>query len=256
MVRTLRLCALLAVLALTAACKEEVYSGLTEREANEMIAALQEIGIPASKTKEGEGLSVSVDSGRFAEAVNHLNEQGLPSVNYETFGDVFRKEGIVSSPMEERARYIYALSQELSETIGGVDGVMSARVHVVLPETDMLGRDFQPSSASVFIRHAADAQVADVTPQIKNLVANSIEGLSYDNVTVVAIPVAARQASSETMPALQDVLGIWVHPASVGRLWTLVAIASGVALLSAGGAAAVVLRRRGKADPDAEFERA
>jgi len=48
---------------------------------------------------------------------------------------------------------IYALSEELSRTVSEIDGVISARVHVVLPENDPLRRDLVPSSASVFIRH-------------------------------------------------------------------------------------------------------
>ena len=127
-----------------AGCKAELYSDLSEREANEIIAALMEIGIPAAKdVGRGDGVTVIVDEGRFAEAISHLNARGLPSTRYESIGDVFQREGIVSSPVEERARYIYALSQELSRTVGEIDGVLSARIHVVLPETDMLGPRLQ-----------------------------------------------------------------------------------------------------------------
>jgi len=55
----------------------------------------------------------------------------------------------------------------------------------------MLGRGFNPSSASVSIRHRTDAPIEALTPNIKMLVANSIEGLVYDNVTVVNFPAAA-----------------------------------------------------------------
>lgn len=214
-----------------AGCKAELYSDLSEREANEIIAALMEIGIPAAKdVGRGEGVTVMVDEGRFAEAISHLNARGLPSTRYESIGDVFQREGIVSSPVEERARYIYALSQELSRTVGEIDGVLSARIHVVLPETDMLGRDFKPSSASVFIRHRPDAPVESFTSQIKLLVANSIEGLVYDNITVVTVPAAVTE-TAETTLVLEQVAGIWVHPASVQRLWMTL---GGLALLALG----------------------
>lgn len=165
-------------------CKAELFSDLSEREANQVVAALMSVGIPASKSaSRGDGVTVLVDESRFAEAIEILNAKGLPSDQYDSFGDVFQKDGLVSSPIEERARYIYALSQELSRTIAQIDGVLSARIHVVLPETDMLGRDFKPSSASVFIRHLEDARIAKFTSQVRLLVANSIEGLVYDNVT-------------------------------------------------------------------------
>ena len=220
-----------------AGCKSELYTDLSEREANEMIAALMEIGIPASKDSGGDGVSVIVDEGRFAEAIAHLNARGLPSTRYESIGDVFQREGIVSSPVEERARYIYALSQELSQTVGEIDGVLSARIHVVLPETDMLGRDFKPSSASVFIKHAPDAPVERFTSQIKLLVANSIEGLKYDNITVVTVPAQETEVAEASL-VLEQVAGMWVHPASVQRLWMTL---GGLALVAVACLAVAVL---------------
>lgn len=243
--------ALLSAAFLLAACKTELYSGLSEQEANEIVAALVGSGIPASKqAARGEGITVMVDDGRFAEAMALLNARGLPATQYESFGDVFERKGIVSSPVEERARYIYALSQELSRTIAEIDGVLSARIHVVLPETDMLGRDFKPSSASVFIRHAAEAPVAEFTAQIKLLVANSIEGLVYDNVTVVAIPVAESREASGTVPELTRVAGIWVHPQSVTQLWLTLGGLLLTALAGLGLALWLTLTRRLRARGD------
>lgn len=226
----------LAALLLLTACKTELYTGLAEREANEMVAALAAGGIAAAKTPGAKGLTVTVDEARFAEAVAILNARGLPARTYDSMGDVFKKEGLVSSPTEERARMIYALSEELSRTIAEIDGVQSARIHVVLPEADMLGRDVKPSSASVFVRYAPGSNVESYSTQIKLLVANSIEGLLYDNITVVMVPAeipgteGAGQAAA-TAPALKSVLGIWVHPASAARLWATVGGLLGLATL-------------------------
>ncbi len=219
---------LMALLCLTA-CKTELYSGLNEREANEIVAALSSEGIPASKTRTGrdEGITVQVDEGRFAEAMHILEAHGLPGRKYDSMGDVFRKEGFVSSPTEERARMIYALSQELSQTVAEIDGVLTARIHVVLPDTDMLGRDTKPSSASVFLRYSADQDVERYTSQIKLLVANSIEGLVYDNISVVMVPSSApANAHKAQTPGYISVLGVWVHPASLMRFKGMVALAA------------------------------
>lgn len=242
----LRASALLLVAALTlAGCKSELYSGLQEDEANQMIAALLDAGIPASKTvARGNLATVMVDESRFAEAIAVLNARGLPEQTYDSLGDVFQKEGLVSSPVEERARFIYAMSQELGRTVAEIDGVLSARVHVVLPETDMLGRDFKPSSASVFIRHTADAKVEDFTSQIKMLVANSIEGLSYDNITTVMVPAAQTADAAFRPPQMVQVAGIWVHPESAERLWMTLGGLALLSLGSIGGAMAPMLLRR------------
>ena len=239
----LRFTLALAALVALSACKAELYSGLSEREANEMVAALLGAGIPATKTTAAEGVAVAVDRARFPEAMALLDQKGLPARKYESMGDVFRKEGLVSSPTEERARLIYALSEELSRTVAEIDGVLSARIHVVLPESDMLGRDVKPSSASVFVRYAQGSDVERYAPQIKLLVANSIEGLLYDNITVVMVPAAAAEVAPAPV-AFSHVLGLWMHPGSVARFRMML---SGVAVLVAAlvaGLVVVVLRGR------------
>lgn len=254
--RILRALGLGAALLLLGACKEELYSGLTEREANQIIAALMEIGIPASKEPGAEGIAVHVEESRFPEAIALLESRGLPEATFENFGEVFAREGIVDSPMAERARFMYALSQELSETVAGIDGVLSARVHVVLPETDMLGEEFQPSAASVMIHHAPDVDVSGFTAQIKNLVANSIEGLVYDKVTVVAVPTGVARAEGVAAPILHDILGVWVHPGSVGRLWTLLGLLSGLVVMVGLAAGAMALGRWRGRPADVGFDEA
>ena len=204
------------------ACKSELYTNLNERDANAMIATLLERGIPAGRVAQKNGqMTVIVDDTRFAEAVKLLNEHGFPKDRFATMGEVFKRDGLVASPVQERAQMIYALSEELSRTVSEIDGVLSARVHVVLPENDPLRRDLVPSSASVFIRHDTSLAVNDLIPQIKTLVSNSIAGLSYEKVSVVpvAAPPRARAERSETVP-MSSFLGVWIHSESMPRaMW-------------------------------------
>lgn len=208
------LLALVAVLFL-AACQEDLHTGLDEGEANEIVAVLQDSGISASKRSAGkEGFAVTVERAQFAQAVDLLRRNGLPRPRFDTIGAVFKKEGLISSPVEERARFIYALSQELAQTVQLIDGVLSARIHVVLPENEPLRKDLKPSSASVFIRHRPEIGIDALVPQIKMLVANSIEGLSYDRVSVIAVAAPGGPALAAREPPLTRVAGLWVDPAS------------------------------------------
>lgn len=185
-----KLMGLVLLITLLQGCDTELYSGLSEREANQMIATLNRQGISADRTMQEDGLMiVTVDKAAFADAVDILDKAGLPQEQFENLGDVFQGNGLVSSPMQERARMIYALGQELSNTVSQIDGVRTARVQVVLPDNDLMAGDGRPSSASVFIRHDPSLKVDDLIPRIKTLVANGISDLDYDRVSVV--PIAA-----------------------------------------------------------------
>jgi type III secretion protein J len=176
-----------------ASCKSDLYTNIDQRHANEIVATLRQNGIPADRSAgKGDRISVSVEESRFAEAVAVLNDNGLPKQEFVTLGEVFKRDGLVSSPVQERAQMIFALSQELSRTVSEIDGVLSARVHLVLPENDPLRQQLVPSSASVFIRHHASMPMNDLVPQVKMLVANGVAGLSYDKVSVILVPVAVR----------------------------------------------------------------
>lgn len=184
-----RLCVLSVVIVTLTGCKIDLYTKLSETEANEMIAVLVKNGVAANRVSAKDGTSmVQVDESSFSDAVTIVSNAGLPRPRFVTMGDVFADNKLVSSPVEERARFIYAQSQELSKTLSEIDGVTAARVHLVLPKNDPLREEDKPSSASVFIKHYTDVEVALLLPQIKTLVKNSLEGLTYDKVSVVFIP--------------------------------------------------------------------
>ncbi|MGA7806385.1 type III secretion system inner membrane ring lipoprotein SctJ [Bradyrhizobium sp.] len=188
-----RLATVIMCAAAVASCKSELYTNLDQQHANQIVATLREHGIPADRSPgKGDRVSVSVDESRFAEAVEVLNDNGLPKQEFATLGEVFKKDGLISSPVQERAQMIFALSQELSETVSEIDGVLSARVHLVLPDNDPLRQQLVPSSASVFIRHRASVPINDLVPQVKMLITNGVAGLSYDKVSVILVPVAER----------------------------------------------------------------
>lgn len=136
----------LALMVLTLqACSVDLYTNLDEREANEMVATLLSKGIAANRVLQKDGkLTVTVDEDQFSQAVALLNTAGLPKERFATLGTVFKQEGLVASPVQERAQMIYALSEELSRTVSEIDGVLAARVHVVLPDNDPLQRNAIP----------------------------------------------------------------------------------------------------------------
>lgn len=181
---------MLTSLLLLAGCKAELHSKLNENDANNMMAILLENGISAEKIgdKKAGTYTLNVDESKIPESVALLREHGYPREKVSTMADLFQKDGLISSPLEERARFIYALSQSVQETLSQIDGVLVARVHVVLPEESISGELRKPSSASVFIKYHPSFDLEDMKSDIKLIVEKSIQGLSYDKVSVVMIP--------------------------------------------------------------------
>ncbi|MBV7256953.1 type III secretion inner membrane ring lipoprotein SctJ [Pacificimonas sp. WHA3] len=203
-----------ALLFFLAACSAApLYTDIGEEQANEMLVILDDAGIGASKSADGEGrFALTVDRGDFADAIAALNSQGYPREDYANLGEIFKKEGFVDSEISQRARLMYGLSQELSRTLTALDGVVVARVHLAIPQHDPLADTPKPSSASVLVKHRAGVDMSGHIGEIKALVVNGVEGLSADNVTVAMFPAEPftrpRRGNNETLAASMGVIAL------------------------------------------------
>lgn len=210
----------LALAALLSGCGEQtLYAKLDERQANDMVSALRLSGVPAQKNAREDGFEVLTAEADFARAVQILRAQGLPREDYDSLGKVFKREGFVSTPVEERARLMHALSQELSHTLTSIDGVLQARVTLVVPERHPLSDKVQPSSASVMLKHRPGLNIDTLLPKVRALVVNSVEGLPYESVSVVAFaaePTPVAPPLAETQASVPLVLAIALGTASLG----------------------------------------
>jgi type III secretion protein J len=184
---------LVAALLLSACESQVLFSNLSESEANEIVAALYSSELTVEKVGDSKADSYKIytDKASFSRAVAVLQQHGLPRERFESVGEVFQKDGFVSSPLEERARLNYAISQELARTISNIDGVIMSRVHLAVPKKAHLADSVEASSASVFIKHRADVDLSPSIGKIKSLIVTGLENLPYDNVTVALFPADA-----------------------------------------------------------------
>ncbi|CAM3537729.1 type III secretion system inner membrane ring lipoprotein SctJ [Parendozoicomonas haliclonae] len=203
-----------------AGCEVQLYTGLTEKEGNDMLSILLDNDIPATKTIDKDGIvTLTVGNDDVSRAIRLLRGHGYPKDRFSSVSDIFPKDSLISSPTEEKARYTYSMSQELSATLSMIDGVLTARVHVVLPQDSGSSEENFPSSASVFIKYTPELELAGFVPKVKTLVANSIEGLSLEKITVSLFPSSQVAAERMLLPQeLETVMSIDVTPESSSRL--------------------------------------
>jgi type III secretion protein J len=229
-----RYLAALSLCALLAACSKEVVlqSGLSDPDANEIVMVLNGQGIAVEKRPGKEGVSLVLSDTDLSRATALVNAAGLPRRSRESLGEVFKKQGMISTPLEERIRYLHGLSEELGYTLQQFDNVISARVHVVLPERVAPGEPLLPSSAAVFIKYRPPLDEDAISPRIQRLVASSIPGLSSEDgrskVSVVMTP-------GEPPPPAVKWTTVGPFKIEADRAGTLLATLVVLGLLAAGG---------------------
>ena len=185
-------------------CDVRIHHGLEEREANELVAALQTVGIAAEKVAEsgrGKTWAVRVPADLQGAAVQQLNALGLPRVRREGMAQVFASGSMVPTPTEERLRESHLLAEQAVLALEQLEGVAGARVQLSLPATVRGARERPPAKASalVKVRPGALPQVSPMRSDIQELVAGGVDGLSAEDVAVVIqelqappLPIIAR----------------------------------------------------------------
>jgi type III secretion protein J len=212
------------------ACTTPVASDLPESEANRAMVALENHGVSAEKERdpETEGrFRVTVSRDEAAVAAGVLSQEAVPSHENPGILQSLGQGSMVPSRLAEHARLLSGISGELERSLGAIDGVVSARVHLAAPERSPL--DSEPASkpsASVLIRHRG-ASPPLAASEIQKLVAGAVPGLEPAAVSVVAstAPASARPADKE----LRRVGPVTVTRASLSPLR---AVAGGAVLLN------------------------
>jgi type III secretion protein J len=246
-IKQLLLVLVASVAVLLAGCKSEVYKGLTETQANAMMSVLLKHGIDSEKIYSKSGYSLSVDSSKVVQTLELMRQNNLPRENYQNMGEVFAAKGMISSSTEEQARMAFALSQELSDTFSSIDGVLTARVHVVLGSQDLATGTKTKPSAAVFLRHTPESQASHLVSRIKELTSNAIPGLMQDDVSVMLVPVR----ETVTVPMGADALA---DLASDKERWMMLGALILLVISLVGFAVSCYIMRKNKTGQDSAAE--
>jgi type III secretory pathway lipoprotein EscJ len=215
----------------------------SEKEANRVLVELEAHGIKqAQKVEKSEqrkvAFSITVPASELSAARSILVQCDLPREPHGGFASIAESSSLIPTKNEERAKLIHALSGELERTFETYDRVVSARVHIVLPEKDPLASreaTTKPTaSAMVLIKYTSPpattsdggessvASTADtVAPngkssyadapvqvqEVQQMVARSVEGLTPPNVFVTFTRSAARPVVAATATTIASANG-------------------------------------------------
>ncbi len=162
-----------------------LFTGMSPNDAGEIIDFLKEKGIPYKLRDNGR--IIEVPDKRVYETRIELATQGLPKGGISGF-EILNDIQFGATDFERRTRYYLALQGELVRTIKSIESVEDARVHIVVPEESVFLRDKNPATASVLLKLKRGAELT--SPQIRaiaNLVASGVEGLSWEDVTIIDV---------------------------------------------------------------------
>ena len=163
--------------------KALLYSNLDLKEAGSITQALDQGGVKYEV--KGDGSTIMVSRDKVAATRLMLSGKGLPtsgSVGYEIFDSA---PALGQTDFVQNLNRQRALEGELARTVRSLQGVSSARVHLVLPRRQLFEDEGEKPSASVVIGVGRDPGAGEVAA-IRNLIAGAVPDLTPGRVTILS----------------------------------------------------------------------
>ena len=159
-----------------------LYSGLSLEDSSSIVTELQTLNIPYEL--RGEGDTILIPRDQITTMRMTLAGEGLPTrgqVGYEIFD---QQSTLGATSFVQNINNVRALEGELARTIGSLNRITGARVHLVLPERELFRRERKDPSASIVLTTRGELSTGEIRA-IQHLVASAIEGLTPSRVSIV-----------------------------------------------------------------------
>ena len=161
-----------------------LFANLSAEDAGSIVDKLKEKKVPFEINRTGDAVSVPDDM--VSELRLELATAGLPrggGVGFEIFD---QKMKFGATEFEQQLNYRRALQGELARTIGSMEEVQNARVHIALPKDSLFVEEQKKTTASVTMKLKSGRSLRQAQIEgIAHLVASSVEGLSPENVIII-----------------------------------------------------------------------
>lgn len=159
-----------------------LYNELTLEDSAAIVSQLESQGVQFELARQG--ASILVPNEQVARLRMQLAAEGLPtggSIGYEIFD---RSDTLGATSFVQNINHLRAMEGELSRTIGSLDRIRGARVHLVIPERQLFQRDRRPPSASIVLNVRGALGPGEIRA-VQHLVATAVDGLDPERVSIV-----------------------------------------------------------------------
>lgn len=189
---------LVGAVLLLSGCKVDLYSNLSEVDANQMLALLASNQIEGDKKADKSGnLILRVEKSDFVKAVEVLRQNGYPRRAYRAVDELFPSGQLVSSPVQEQAKIRFLREQSLERMLSNIGGVVSANVVIADGNTENGDKSNHLPSVSVLVKYSPEVNLRSLGGQLKNLIHNALPGVNQDRISLVVQAVDYRFAAPE-----------------------------------------------------------
>ncbi|WP_141731063.1 flagellar basal-body MS-ring/collar protein FliF [Oligoflexus tunisiensis] len=159
-----------------------LYPNLSEQDNNEIASELRKQRF-SDFFIDDKGIKVPAD--QVMPLRLKLAQEGLPTrgmIGWEKFDD----QDFTRTEFEQNINRLRAIQGELARTISSIDGITSARVHIVMPKKALFQEDEQEPTAAIYIKtqrgkEPSQKQIRGIT----HLVSRSVEGMKPEKVTII-----------------------------------------------------------------------
>ena len=191
-----------------------IFSLLEPSPFSKIVKELSMANIPFQTQQTGNKYSVLVDEDRLDEARNLLAIKGLPGPKNRGYELLDESQTLGVTEFDKRIRFLRALSGELEVAISQFNMIESAKVQIVLPEQRLFSVSQPPVTAAVLIKKFPGAKLNDdVVFSIIQLVANAVENLQLQNVSVIDTEgVVLSESIMERINIRKNALSASVNP--------------------------------------------
>lgn len=161
-----------------------LYAQLDPKDAMVVMEHLQKLGIDHRFEPAQGGVLIPLD--KVNEVRMRLASLGIPKSTEVGFELLEQGNRFSSSQMLDAVRYKRGLEGELAKSIGSLEAVRNARVHLGMPRESTFLKASQASRASVLLDLYPGRQLdGDQVLGIVHLVASSLPGLNKEAVTII-----------------------------------------------------------------------